>query len=137
MLLSNALLCFVTPDSTMSWTVVCQAPLFMGILQAGILEWVAYPFSRGSSPPRNCRRLLCRRILYHLSYQGSPSLYIIRSYSPVFLNGILTNQPFGTFTQSTLIRPSTSFFHLLLILCSPIPHLKTYQSCNLQCFLRY
>ena len=24
-----------------------------GILQAGILEWVAYPFSRGSSQPRN------------------------------------------------------------------------------------
>ena len=32
---------FVTP-----WTVACQAPLSMGILQAGILEWV--PFS---SPP--------------------------------------------------------------------------------------
>ena len=24
-----------------------------GFLQARILEWVAYPFSRGSSPPRN------------------------------------------------------------------------------------
>ena len=24
-----------------------------GILQAGILEWVAFPFSRGSSPPRD------------------------------------------------------------------------------------
>ena len=24
-----------------------------GILQAGILEWVAFPFSRGSSQPRN------------------------------------------------------------------------------------
>ena len=24
-----------------------------GILQARILEWVAFPFSRGSSPPRN------------------------------------------------------------------------------------
>ena len=46
MLLSNALLCLVTPDSATSWTVMCQAPLFMGILQARILEWVAYPFSR-------------------------------------------------------------------------------------------
>ena len=27
----------------------CQAPLSMGILQARILEWVAIPFSRGSS----------------------------------------------------------------------------------------
>ena len=35
---------FVTP-----WTVACQAPLSIGILQVRILEWVALPFSRGSS----------------------------------------------------------------------------------------
>ena len=34
-------------------TVARQAPLSMGILQAKILEWVATPFSRGSSQPRN------------------------------------------------------------------------------------
>ena len=85
-----------------------------GILQARILEWVAFPFSRGSSQPRdrtqvscvaggfftsratrealrirewvacsfskgifpiqesNRSLLHCRRILYQLSYQGSP-----------------------------------------------------------------
>ena len=32
-------------------TVARQAPLSMGILQAGILEWVVLPFSRGSSRP--------------------------------------------------------------------------------------
>ena len=32
---------FVTP-----WTLALQAPLFMGILQARILEWVAMPSSR-------------------------------------------------------------------------------------------
>ena len=39
-----------------------------------ILEWVAYPFSSGSSPPRNrtLGLLHCRQILYQLSYQGSP-----------------------------------------------------------------
>ena len=39
-------------------------------------EWVAYPFSRGSSQPRNWNRGLqhCRQILYQLSYQGSPSM---------------------------------------------------------------
>ena len=43
-----------------------------GILQARILEWVACPFSRGSSLPRRPRGLLhCRRILYQLSYKGS------------------------------------------------------------------
>ena len=29
-----------------------------GILQAGILEWVAMPFSRGSSQPRNQTRVI-------------------------------------------------------------------------------
>ena len=35
------------------WTVAHQAPLSMGILLARILEWVAMPSSRGSSPPRD------------------------------------------------------------------------------------
>jgi len=35
------------------WTAAHQAPLSMGILQAGILEWVAISFSRGTSYPRN------------------------------------------------------------------------------------
>ena len=40
-------------DSVIPWTVVCQAPLSMGILQARILEQVAMPSSRGSSSPRD------------------------------------------------------------------------------------
>ena len=36
-------------DSATPWSVAHQAPLSMGILQARIPEWVAYPFSRGSS----------------------------------------------------------------------------------------
>ena len=48
-----------------------------GISQARILEWVAIPFSRGSSPPRDQTHLSCifctgRQILYTLSHQGSP-----------------------------------------------------------------
>ena len=45
-----------------------------GILQARILEWVAFPFSSGSSRPRDRTRGLLhfRWILYQLSYQGSP-----------------------------------------------------------------
>ena len=35
------------------WTVACQAPLSMGILQARILGWVAMSSSRGSSQPRD------------------------------------------------------------------------------------
>ena len=39
---------FVTP-----WTVAHQEALSIGILQAGILEWVAMTSSRGSSQPRD------------------------------------------------------------------------------------
>ena len=43
----------------------------LGILQARILEWVAFPFSRGILPTQGLN-LHCRRILYQLSHQGSP-----------------------------------------------------------------
>ena len=45
-----------------------------GILQARTLEWVAIPFSRGSSWPQgsNPGLLHSRQILYCLSHQGSP-----------------------------------------------------------------
>ena len=40
-------------------TVAHQSPLSMGILQARILEWVAVPFSRGSSWPNDQTRVSC------------------------------------------------------------------------------
>ena len=49
-------LCLVTqscPSLCDPWTIVHQAPLSMGILQARILEWVAMLSSRGSSQPRD------------------------------------------------------------------------------------
>ena len=47
----------------------CSPPVFSvhGILQARILEWLAIPFSRGSSPPG---LLLCRQVLYYVIHQG-------------------------------------------------------------------
>ena len=51
--------CAVLSSSVMSdscvtpWTIARQALLSKGILQARILEWVAMPFSRGSSQPRD------------------------------------------------------------------------------------
>ena len=50
----------------------------LGILQARILKWVAFAFSRGSSQPRNQTQISnpdlphCRQILYQLSYKASP-----------------------------------------------------------------
>ena len=45
-----------------------------GILQAGILEWVAFPFSGGIFPTQGLNPGLphCRRILYQLSRKGKP-----------------------------------------------------------------
>ena len=57
------------------WTVACEAPLSMGILQARTPEWVAMPSSRKSSHSGSSPCLLgllhCRQILYHLSHQES------------------------------------------------------------------
>ena len=55
-----------------------------GILQARILEWVAMPSSRGSSPPRDetcISYVSCigRQVLYHWCHLGSPH---ITSYAP-------------------------------------------------------
>ena len=55
----------------------CQAPLSMGILQATILEWVAFPFSRGSSQLRDQTQAglpHCSWILYQLSHKGSSQI---------------------------------------------------------------
>ena len=44
-----------------------------GILQARILEWVAFPSCRGSSQPRDRTQVSCIvGRLYQLSHQGSP-----------------------------------------------------------------
>ena len=57
---SESVSCSVMSDS--AWTGSdCDPPgsSIPGILQARILEWVAYPFSRGSSPPRNQTGVSC------------------------------------------------------------------------------
>ena len=41
------------------WTVARQALSVHGILQARILKWVAIPFSRGSSQPRDRTQVFC------------------------------------------------------------------------------
>ena len=51
-------------------------PSIRGILQTRVLEWVAIPFSRGSSWLRDWTQVFlhCRQMLYRLSQQGSPSV---------------------------------------------------------------
>ena len=60
------------------WTVACQAPLSVGILQARRLEWGSHSLLQGIFPTHWSNQILlhCRQILYHLSSQGSPHLYL-------------------------------------------------------------
>jgi len=65
-----------------------------GILQARILEWVAIPFSRGSSRPRDPTRIsyiFCtvRQVLYHQRHLGSPTVLLV-SYHPRDKAAVLT-----------------------------------------------
>ena len=46
-------------DSATPWTVACQVPLSMGILQARIQEWVATPPSREFFQPRDQTQVSC------------------------------------------------------------------------------
>ena len=56
-----------------------------GILQARILEWVAFPFSRGSSQTRDQTQVshIADRFFYQLSHKGSPRILEWVAY-PVF-----------------------------------------------------
>ena len=52
-----------------------------GILQARIQEWVALPFSRGSSGPRDQTHISyvsCRQVLYPLSHQGTLGMLLTK-----------------------------------------------------------
>ena len=57
----------------------CSLPGFSvnGIFQAGVLEWVAISFSRGSSWSRDQTQVscICRQMLYPLKHQGSPTVF--------------------------------------------------------------
>ena len=61
-----------------------------GILQARILEWVAFPFSMGSSQLRYLPGLPhCGQILYQMSHKGNP-----RKWEQVFLIAQLVKAAF-------------------------------------------
>ena len=69
--------CVVVAESclTLCDPMDCSSPgsSVHGILQARILEWVASPFSKRSSRPRDQTQVsCCRQIVYHLSHQGRP-----------------------------------------------------------------
>ena len=65
---------------TLCDTMDCTPPgsSIHGILQAWILEWVAIPFSRGSSWPRDQTWVshISKQIHYCLNHQGSTYMYV-------------------------------------------------------------
>ena len=69
------------------WIIACQAPLSMGLSrQEWILGWVAMPYSRGISQPRDqtwasCVSCIGRQVLYHYHHLGSPTLMIAHNNS--------------------------------------------------------
>ena len=81
---------YASSPSSYSWVVIeslshvwlfcdsmnCSSPgsFVRGIFQTRILTWIATPFSRESSWPRDQTWVSCigRWVLYHLSHQGSP-----------------------------------------------------------------
>ena len=88
-----------------------------GILQARTLEWVAVPFSRGSSQPRDRTQVyvIAGGFLYQLSYQGSPDLKKFRRRqwhpTPVLLPGkshgrrsLVGCSPWGRYKSDTTER---------------------------------
>ena len=89
------------------WTVIHQAPLSHRILQARILEQVALPSSRRSSPPRdgNCVSLLCP-----LLWQAS-SLPIAPPGKPFHLLSYLQKTSYVRAGRGILFR---TFFSILI-----------------------
>ena len=80
-----------------------------GILQARILKWVAFPFSRGSNPGL----LHCGQILYQLSHKGSPILecaaYSFSSGSSPPRNPIGVSCIAGKFFTNWAVREAISY----------------------------
>ena len=75
----------VLSDSVTPWTVACQAPLSMEFFRQEYCSG-SHSLLQGIFPTQglNPGFLHCRRILYHLSHQGSP---IPNCYSWRFING--------------------------------------------------
>ena len=65
---------WVFSDWRESCSVMSNSLWHHGIPQTRILEWVAFPFFKGSFPNQGSNPGLphCRQILYHLSHKGSP-----------------------------------------------------------------
>ena len=86
---SSSPVCLLSLLCCASWSVMSNSAIpwivssVHGILQVRILDWVAIPFSRGASQPRDWKKLSllhCRQILYYLSCKACPptqSIFVV------------------------------------------------------------
>ena len=91
-----------------------------GILQARILEWVAIPFSGGSSQPRNQTHVsyIGRQILYCLSHQRSP--FLVRKH----------HESLYMISLSALVPPLSPVFHTLCFIVGRREILNKWTTCG-------
>ena len=71
-----------------------------GILRARILEWVAFPFSKGSSGPRDwthasCVSCIAGRFFSQVSHQGNLIFYLPRWFRRLFLSPECAREALG------------------------------------------
>ena len=93
------------------------------ILQARILEWVAFPFSRGIFPTQGSNPCLphCRKILYQLSHKGNPRIlervaypFSSRSSQPRNRTGVSCTAG-GFFTNWAILTPNDNSVKIVLL----------------------
>ena len=86
-----------------------------GVLQAETLEWVAMPFSRGSSWPKHRSWVSCLAggFLYHLSHQGSP-VRLHHQWSP---DGVVSLPPPGWVQGGSWLCQERMYQDAVLRLC--------------------
>ena len=72
-------------------------------------EWVAFPFSRASSQPRDGTQVYkhCRQVLYQLRHKGSPRIPNL-----TLLKLLLSVSP-----ETSILRYSMADFHCLISVC--------------------
>ena len=75
-----------------------------GILQARILEWVAIPFSRGPSWPRDLTRISCIACRFFTDWAGEPTCFSITDFIRVFIG--LAKKLVQVFTQDQIENPN-------------------------------
>ena len=75
-----------------------------GILQARILQWVAFPFSWGSPQPRDQTQIshIASGFFYQLSHKGSPRiLEWVAGVQPRWIQGIRSGDGVGEDQETT------------------------------------